>query len=198
VATNITLSRLSFPRSRYTGVAITFHWLIAVLMLGNLALAWSFDSIGEAHVRTAVDTHKAIGLTVLGLALLRILWRAGHKPPPFAGGMHAWERGLAHVTHFGLYVLMVFMPLTGWIHDSAWKDAPTHPLTWFGLFTLPRIGFIEAMDPTRKQVVHHVVGLIHGASGYVLAALVLLHVAGALKHQFIDRAPSFSRMWPGR
>jgi cytochrome b561 len=190
-------TNLSVPSSRYTGVAITLHWLIAALMLGNLMLAWTFDSIGEASIRTAVDTHKSIGVTVLGLALLRILWRAGHRPPPFSAGLQAWERGLAHVTHFGLYVLMFFLPLTGWIHDSAWKAAPTHPLKWFGLFTFPRIGFIEAMDPAHKETVHKVVGAIHGYSGYVLAALVLLHVTGALKHQFMDRAPSFSRMWPG-
>jgi cytochrome b561 len=183
---------------RYSGVAIVLHWLVAVLMLGNLVLAWSLDSIDDAHIRTAVDTHKSIGVTVLGLALLRILWRAGHKPPPFSAGLQPWERGLAHVTHFGLYVLMVFLPLTGWIHDSAWKGAPTHPLKWFGLFTFPRIGFIQAMDPAHKEVVHKVVGEIHGFTGYVLAALVLLHLAGALKHQFIDHAPSFSRMWPGR
>ena len=184
------------PVRHYTRPAIILHWLIAVLMIGNVLFAWIIEDLPEDWIRPAFDTHKSIGITVLGLVLLRILWRLGHKPPPFSAGMTAWERTLAHVTHFGLYALMLFMPLTGWLHDSAWKDAASHPMHLFGTFEWPRIGFMMNLPPATKEMWHDRLGEIHEIGGYVLAALVVLHVAGALKHQFIDRQHEFRRMWP--
>lgn len=181
---------------RYTTPAIILHWLIAILMIGNMIFAWQIEKLSDEWVRFAFDTHKSIGISVLGLVLMRILWRFGHRPPPFSEGMSAWERLLAHVAHFGLYGLMLFMPLTGWLHDSAWKDAATHPMYLFGLVGWPRIGFIADQPAETKEMLHDLFGEMHEIGGYVLAALVVLHIAGALKHQFIDREPEFRRMWP--
>lgn len=181
---------------RYTTPAIIAHWLIAVLMIGNLLLGLLAEKLPDEKIRLAIDTHKSIGITVLGLVLLRILWRLGHKPPPFAAGMAAWERALAHIAHFGLYAFMLWMPLTGWLHDSAWKAAPEIPMRLFGLFEFPRVGFVMALPDDRKEYLHGLFGAMHEIGGYVLIVLLLLHVAGALKHQFVDGEPEFGRMWP--
>lgn len=188
-------SDTAVPAARYTAPAIVLHWLIAVLMIGNMTFAWLIEKLPEDWIRPAFDTHKSIGITVLGLVLLRILWRLGHRPPPFSEGMSAWERVLAHLAHFGLYGLMLFMPITGWLHDSAWKDAATHPMYLFGLFEWPRLGFITSQPPETKEMLHSLFGKVHGIGGYVLLGLVALHVLGALKHQFIDREREFRRMW---
>ena len=185
----------SLSTTRYTTPAIILHWLIAVLMIGNLLVIWLIDKFPDGWIRPVINSHKSIGITVLGLVLLRLLWRAGHKPPVFSEAMAGWERALAHVTHFGLYGLMLFMPITGWLHDSAWKDAATHPMYLFGLVGWPRLGFIADLPADTKEMLHGLFGEIHEIGGYALAALVILHVVGAIKHQFIDKEPQFRRMW---
>src|ERR1700761_1056179 len=106
---------------RYTAIAVTLHWLIALMIIANVALAWSCPHLPDAGVRPAIDIHKSIGITVLGLAIMRLLWRATHAPPPLPTGYQRWEITLSHLTHILLYVLIFAMPLTGWIMDSAWK-----------------------------------------------------------------------------
>ena len=183
-------------QTRYTRTAIALHWLIALLMATNIALILLVDHYPDDWVRPAVDTHKSIGITVLGLVLLRILWRATHKPPAMPGSFGALERFGAHAAHGALYVLMVLLPLSGWMHDSAWKDAGTHPMYLFGLFEWPRIAFVMGLPADRKEQLHGLFGAMHEIGGYLLIALLLIHIAGALKHQFIDREPEFRRMWP--
>lgn len=181
---------------RYTSLAIIAHWLIAVLMIGNLLLGLLAEKLPEENIRFAIDTHKSIGMTVLGLVLLRILWRLGHKPPPFSAGMAAWERVLAHAAHFGLYIFMLWMPMTGWLHDSAWEAAPKIPMRLFNLFEFPRVGLVMGLPDDQKEYLHGLFGAMHEIGGYMLIALLLLHVGGALKHQFIDGEAEFRRMWP--
>ena len=118
---------------RYTGVAIVLHWTIAVLIAINLFLVWTVDKWPASWTRPFIDTHKSIGITVLGLVLLRLLWRASHPPPPLPDGYPRWERQAAHIAHIGLYLLILGIPLSGWLHDSAWKDGPTHPDKLFWL-----------------------------------------------------------------
>lgn len=180
---------------RYSPIAIWFHWIIAILIVGNAALAISLDYWPDEWVRPAVDMHKSIGITVLGLALMRILWRFAQRPPDLPPSYRQWERSASHAAHLTLYLLMIAIPLSGWMHDSAWKDAPTHPMFWFGLFTWPRIGWIESVDPLLKERLHDVFGAAHAYFGYALYALLALHILGALKHQFLDREPELQRMW---
>ena len=182
---------------RYTKTAILLHWLIALLIVANVALAWIWPNLlPDAQVRPAIDLHKSIGVTVLGLAIMRLLWRMTHRPPALPAGYARWEVTASHVTHWLLYAVLFAMPVTGWVMDSAYEKAATTPMYWFGLFQFPRLGFILALDPATKKAVHVGFGAAHCYIAYVVYALFVLHVAGALKHQFLDREKELQRIWP--
>ncbi|WPB57090.1 cytochrome b [Xylophilus sp. GOD-11R] len=184
--------------SHYSHPAIVLHWLVAVAMVANVALILSVEHIPEDWIRPAIDTHKSLGITVLGLALLRLLWRIGHRPPPLPSAYPRWETVSAHAVHGLLYVVIFWMPLSGWLHDSAWSEAATHPMQLFGTIGWPRIGLIENLPPSTKEPLHDLFGALHRWGGYVLYGLVFLHIAGALKHQFFDREAVLRRMWFSR
>jgi cytochrome b561 len=182
--------------ARYTRTAIALHWMIAVLIVVNVLLALSADYLPDDWVRPVIDTHKSIGITVLGLALMRLLWRATHRPPALPPSYPRWERIGAHAAHAALYVLIFALPLSGWLHDSAWKDAATHPMTLFGMIPWPRIGWVMNVEPTAREQLHDRFGALHTWFGYVLYGLFALHVIGALKHQWLDREQELQRMLP--
>ncbi len=184
--------------SHYSRVAVVLHWSIALLILANVVLGLLVDSLPDDWVRSVVDTHKSTGITVLGLVLLRVLWRLAHPPPSLPMGYARWERSLSHAVHGSLYALMILLPLSGWLHDSAWKDAATHPMRWYGLMPWPRIGFVMSIEPGLKEQLHTVFGQAHTVLGYVLYALLAAHIVGALKHQWFDRERELQRMWFGR
>jgi cytochrome b561 len=185
---------LGAPVLRYTRIAVVLHWVIAVLIVGNVALALSADSLPDAWVRPVIDTHKSIGITVLGLALLRLLWRAGHPAPPLPEDYPRWQRLAAHVVHVALYGLILALPLSGWMHDSAWNAAASHPMRLFNLMPWPRISWILNLAPGEKERLHTVFGNLHTWLGYTLYALLALHVGAALKHQFIDKQRELQRI----
>lgn len=165
-------------------------------MITNVGLIWTVDWLSPDLERPVIDTHKSIGITVLGLGILRLLWRVAHRPPELPSTYRNWERASAHLVHIALYVLIIGLPLSGWIHDSAWKGAPTHPMQYFYLFHLPRFGWVMNLDPDTKEMFHIVFGTVHTYFAYMLYGLLALHVGGALKHQFIDKEPELQRMLP--
>ena len=181
---------------RYTRTAIALHWLIALLIVVNVGLGLSADYLPDDWVRPVIDTHKSIGITVLGLAIMRLLWRLTHPAPKLSSHYARWERIAAHGVHVALYLLIFALPLSGWIHDSAWKDAATHPMTLFGTIPWPRIGWVMDVEPATKERLHDLFGSLHTWFGYVLYAAFGLHVVGALKHQWLDREPELQRMLP--
>jgi cytochrome b561 len=190
------MMRAVMHERRYTRIAMLFHWLIAILIAINVTLVLTVDALPDTFERPMIDLHKSIGLTVLGLAIMRVLWRLTHPAPTFPHGYAPWERRLAHLAHVVLYLLIFAMPITGWIHDSAWKGAPTHPLNLYGVIPWFRIGLIVHQDPATKEQIHALFSAIHTSLAYVLYAMVVMHIAGALKHQFIDHEPELQRMWP--
>ena len=137
---------------RYTRTAMALHWLIALMIICNVLLGLFGESFPDGWVRPAIDTHKSIGITVLGLVILRILWRLSHKPPPLPRTFPKWEHVAAHVAHFLLYLLMIGLPLSGWLHDSAWKAAATHPMHLYGFIPWPRIGYVMNLDPHAERI----------------------------------------------
>ena len=183
---------------RYTTTAIVLHWLIALLIAVNVGLALTVGWFPDSAVRTVIDTHKSTGITVLGLVLVRLIWRYRHAPPALPAGYPAWERRAAHAAHIALYALILALPLSGWLHDSAWKDAASHPMSLFGTVPWPRIGWITSLEPGLKEQLHDRFGALHAWLGYALYALFAAHVAGALKHQWLDRHRELQRMWPGK
>ncbi len=186
------------PIRRYTRVASILHWVVAALIAINVALGLTAELFPEDWIRPAIDLHKSIGLTVLGLALLRILWRLSHPAPPLPGTYPRLEKIAAHAAHILLYALILMLPVSGWLHDSAFKDAASHPLQLFWVIPWFRIGAIASLDPVAKEAMHSRFYAVHVWSAYVLYGLVALHILGALKHQFIDGEPELQRMRIGR
>lgn len=173
--------------ARYTTVAITLHWLIAALVLLNVAAALVAGSVGHDAAKQIMANHVAFGLTVLMLSLLRIVWRVTHRPPPLAPGLKIWEVALAHATHTAFYLLIVAIPLTGWMMVSA-HGAPS--VGWFGLFDVP------ALPVPTDHASAETLESVHGKLAWGTLALLSLHVAGALKHQLLDGDGTLGRMVP--
>ena len=186
------------PVARYTRTAMLLHWVIALLMIVNVGLAWTWPYVADESVRPLINNHKTIGITLLGLITLRLLWRITHRPPPLPAHHKPWEKSAAHIVHILLYVIMFALPLSGWIMDSAYKDAASHPNLWFGLFEWPRLAPVMALDPATKKSVHDIFGETHEIAAKILYVLFFVHVAGALKHQYIDKDREIARMMPGR
>jgi cytochrome b561 len=179
----------------YSGVAVLLHWLIAALIGANICLGLGAGYVPDAYVRPMVDLHKSIGITVLGLAFLRLAWRLTHRPPALPADYRRWEARAAQAAHVALYILIFALPVTGWIHDSAWAAAASHPMALYWVIPWFRLGFITGLDPATKDAVHTLFGTIHTFLGYALYAVLALHILGALKHQFWDKQPELQRMW---
>jgi cytochrome b561 len=184
------------PVRRYNATAMVLHWLVAAMLVVNVCVGLLAANADDSNVRRLVDMHKSIGLTLLGLIIVRILWRLANKPPPLPAAYGPKQRIGAHAAHLALYAVMLLLPLTGYIHDSAWKAAAAHPIVLYGLVPFPRIGVIEHLDPALKEQVHTIFSAGHVYLGYVLYVLVALHIAGAIKHQVFDREPELQRMMP--
>jgi len=183
------------PVDKYTKIAVLLHWLIALLITFNIILGLGSNYVPDADVRPMIDLHKSFGITILTLAFIRFFWRFTHTPPPFPPNYALWERNLAHAAHVLLYVLIFALPITGWIHDSAWSAAASHPMLLFWVIPWFRLGFITSLDPATKEMVHTLFGQIHTLLGYALYGVLALHILGALKHQFYDKHPELQRMW---
>ncbi len=183
---------------RYTRVAAVLHWLVAALIVVNVTLGFPAELFPDSLIRPAIDLHKSIGLTVLGLVLMRILWRLSHPAPPLPDSYGRIERVGAHIAHIVLYGLILALPISGWLHDSAFKDAAAHPLRIFWIIPWFRIGAIAHLDPVTKARVHGQLFARHVWLGYALYGLVAVHVLAAWTHQFIDREAELQRMRIGR
>lgn len=175
------------PAARYDAVAQALHWLMAVALIAVFALGlWMVAQPLMVRLKT-VPLHKSIGVVVFLLALARLAWRMTHPAPPLPASMPRWERVAATAAHHLLYLLMLAVPLSGWLMSSALGFA-TAP---FGLFRLPDL-------LQRDRELGDALKVVHFALNKAFAALVLLHVAAALKHHFIDRDGVLRRMLPDR
>jgi cytochrome b561 len=179
---------------RFSTAAILLHWTIAVLIVTNLAIGLKLDDIHGLAKFMALQWHKSFGITVLALSLARFGWRIAHPPPPYPPELGRWERAAASTVHWGFYALMLGLPLTGWMIVSA---SPTNiPTVLYQAIPWPHIGPIHHLPiPTRKRLEHQLTG-VHATLAWIALALLALHVAAALKHQFLDRNRVLWRMLP--
>lgn len=192
---------MNSPADRYSYVAILFHWTIAVLLLWNIWIAWSADDLkGQAHA-LALQPHKTIGITILILSVLRLLWRLAMKPPPMSEPMPAWEHGLARTVHVLFYVAIVGIPLTGWAMVSIGKLASVYPIH-LGPLIVPTIAPLNNLPVGQARPAREVLQGVHTYMAWTtFYVLIPLHILGALKHQFWDKADELGRMipfWPRR
>ncbi|WP_096349134.1 cytochrome b [Hydrogenophaga crassostreae] len=173
---------------RYHFVSRLLHAVLGLALVGLFAVGLYMADLPFSPDRLKLyNWHKWAGVTVLTLAFVRLIWRLTHRPPALpkaiSQAMPSWQHVASEATHVGLYVLFFAVPLAGWAYSSA----AGFPIVPFGLFQLPDfVPVSEGLADVLKPV--------HKFSAYAMAALVVLHVAGALKHQFIDRDGLLSRM----
>lgn len=172
---------------RYSGVAMTLHWLIAIAVIVNWRMAETAEQAATQEEAGAImGNHFALGMTILVLTLLRLAWRLVHRPPPLSDRLASWEKALARIVHTLFYVLLVGMPLAGWFAMSSYGRG----IDVWGVFEWPALPVAENPD-LAGQVFD-----IHAASGTAMLVLIGLHVLGVLKHMFIDRSGNLWRMLP--
>jgi cytochrome b561 len=171
---------------RYAPVAIGLHWLIALAILFQISLGWRMDDHAHgAQTYLVFQLHKSVGITILLLSLIRLGWRLSHPPPPLPANLTTWERRLAALTHIGFYVIMIGLPLTGWLIVSASKTQI--PTLLYGTVPWPHLPGLAHAPAETKAAWHFVGEAGHGVLAKLTYLLFALHVAGALKHHLFDR-----------
>jgi cytochrome b561 len=162
-----------------------FHWGMLLLLVGGIGVGFYMTGLPLGPTKLKIyAVHKSVGLTLLGLAVLRLLWRFAERRPALPR-MPVWQARIATATHVLLYALMFGIPLSGWLFNSA----AGFPLQWFRLVNLPALA---AADPALKALARQ----IHASGVIVLIVIVVLHAAAALKHHFVDHDRTLAAMLP--
>ncbi|GJG98686.1 cytochrome b [Cupriavidus pauculus] len=174
-------------QANYTATAIGLHWLIAFGIFAAFGLGLYMTGIpGLTPTKLKLFSwHKWLGVTIFIVAVLRVIWRATHAAPPVAPGTPAWQARAAAAAHHMLYVLILIVPITGYLYSLA----AGVPVVYLGLWKLPVL--IEASD-TLKPIFK----FAHIWLNYGMAAIVVVHAAAAIKHQLVDRDGTLGRMIP--
>lgn len=181
---------------RYTGVAIALHWIMAALLISVILYGWwledqrelisSYDEFLE--LKSGFNWHKTAGLIILALSVFRLVWRLTHKVPPLPAGMATWERIGARFSHIGFYVLMIGLPLGGYMVASAYGSE--QPILLFDAIELPKLPVPQTPEFQKLA------GSMHSAGSWALIGLMALHIAAAMKHEFVKNDGVLARMIP--
>jgi cytochrome b561 len=167
-------------------ISIGLHWLTVMIVLSLCIVGLIMVELPTGALKIQVYTlHKSFGLTVLALTLFRLTWRLVSKTPEALSSIPAWQRVAASLTHSAIYCLLLLMPLSGWLYNSA----SGFPLKYFGLFKVPKL---SSFDRNIKDFA----GDAHETLFYVLAVLLFLHALAALKHHYVDKDSTLTRMLP--
>lgn len=182
----------STPALRYHPVSVLLHWVLGLALIGLFAVGLYMTDLPFSPQRLKLyNWHKWAGVTLLALSAFRLIWRLTHRPPalPVAieAAMPGWQKLAHHATHHGLYLLFFAVPLLGWAYSSA----AGFPIVLFGVLPLP--DFVPVSEELAELIKP-----LHKLSAFAMMTLVLLHVAGALKHQLVDRDGLIARMGFGR
>ncbi|HIJ38250.1 MAG TPA: cytochrome b [Rhodospirillaceae bacterium] len=180
--------------TRYGTVAITLHWLTALAVAGLLVVGHVMTDLpnGASLKFVLYQWHKSVGITVLGLTLLRLAWRLVHRPPPLPDEVAWWERKASALAHLALYAFLLGMPLSGWALVSA--SPLNFPTILFGVLPWPHIPMLAALSD--KEPVAALFKTGHDLAGNLLTALVLFHAAAALWHHLYRKDEILLRMLP--
>jgi cytochrome b561 len=171
---------------RWGAVAQLLHWSMAALVISLVLLGLFMTEMPNSMDKLKLYAlHKSLGLTVLALVILRLLWRLAGRRPAWPPHIPRWQRRLAGITHGLLYLLLLWMPLSGWLYNSA----SNFPLRWFNQFRVPAL---TGPDPELKALAL----AMHSWGFYLLAALFVLHAGAALKHHYHDRDRTLTAMLP--
>jgi cytochrome b561 len=182
----------SIDRSRYSQVAIVLHWIIAALILVNLYLGFRMGFLRGFAQFNVFQLHKSVGITILVFSVARLVWRL-LNPPPGSHHMKPWEKAAAGV-HWGFYVIMIGMPLSGWIVVSTSRlDLPT---MLYRLIPWPHFPIVHGLNVGTKAIINNASGATHLILAWSALALLALHIGAVVKHQFLDRNPVLGRMLP--
>jgi cytochrome b561 len=173
----------------YGVVAVALHWAVALLVLVATGLALFREAFGGQAI-AMISAHKAVGLAVLVLAAASLLWRLGHPPPSLPGDIGRRDAAIARAVHRLLYLLVVVVPLAGWVFVSLAPDA--RPLDYRGLDSVPEL---PLADQDAASMAWHEA---HELLGFGLVGLFLLHIAAALRHELSGRGAVTQRMLPRR
>ena len=187
------------PRSvalRYNVVAMSLHWLIAALLICNIALAWYFNTLTGLAKIPPVQLHKSFGITILVLSLARLAWRFIAPPPPLPASVTGWERFAAGAVYVLFYVVMIGMPLSGWALTSASRLIQVYPIMLYGVIHWPAIGPLTSLPPAQMKAAHHLFVTTHGLLAKLAYGLIVLHVVAAARHLFLLRDGVAARMIP--
>jgi cytochrome b561 len=187
---------MAISRDRYSTVAIILHWTIALLIVTNIGVAWYFNTLHGSAKIEPVQLHKSIGITVLMLSVLRLGWRLAVPAPKLPDYVTGWEKWLAQAVHVGFYVIMLGMPLSGWALSSASPLIHVFPIVLFHTIPWPTIAPLASLPHDQMKQAHDAFVLTHGLLAKLAYGLIVLHVAGALKHQFISNDDVVARMIP--
>jgi cytochrome b561 len=170
----------------YGSVARALHWLLAVLVLGQIAFGWYLETVARGTpARSAiVNLHKSTGLTIGLLILFRLYWRLTHPAPPLPAGIPRWERLGAQTSHFALYACMVIMPAAGYLASNFSQ----YGVKFFNAIVLPPWGYDD-------RQIYAFFSTTHIVTSYLFVALIVVHIVAALRH-WLRHDGIFARMWP--
>ena len=175
-------------QARYTRTAITLHWLIFVLLIVQFIVGWTMPHIGRnTPVTTLISLHFSLGVLILALIVVRLVWRLTHGKPPQDAAVPRWQAHLAEVVQWLLYLLLLVVPLLGWLNASF----RGMPITFFGLFPVPPLLATHAPGWSWTGDIHI------GIAEYGILILAGLHIAAALYHRVVCRDRVLQRMLPG-
>ncbi|MEL6379369.1 MAG: cytochrome b [Pseudomonadota bacterium] len=183
-------------RERYSRVAQALHWIIALLIIGQVIGGVAMTKVlpkTDALTFEIYQLHKSFGITILLLSVARLGWRLTHRPPALPAEMPTWQKRVSHFTHVAFYGFMIAIPLSGWAMVSV---SPYNiPTVLFEVIPWPHLPFWEGVDD--KKPVEAVFKQVHELLGLAMVALLALHIGAALKHHFKDRDGVLARMVPG-
>ena len=173
---------------RYTSTAIFLHWLMALGIIGTLALGLYMQDLPISPNKLQLYAwHKWAGMTLLMLAIIRLAWRMSHPAPELPSDMGLLARFAAHTGHWVLYALMIAIPISGWLMSSA----QGFPVVWFGILPLPNL-------VATNTELGAVFTQVHIVLNYILIASILGHAGAALHHHFIKKDTVMKRIMPVR